>query len=58
MNMHRCQRPLVFISFPYLAVIVLAALLASMTMAVFNKLQQRSRPQQDPVPAMTLKKQH
>ncbi|WP_395747214.1 hypothetical protein [Prosthecobacter sp.] len=43
MNKRRCQRPLVFISFPYLAVIVLVALLASGTLAVFSKILQRSR---------------
>jgi len=31
---HRCHRPLVFITFPYLALIVLAALLARTTLAV------------------------
>ncbi|MFC5456343.1 hypothetical protein [Prosthecobacter fluviatilis] len=57
MNTHRHQRPLVFISFPFLAVIVLVALLASLTLAVFNKVHQRSRTHPIPVPAMTPKNQ-
>ncbi|MBN8421342.1 MAG: hypothetical protein J0L73_20685 [Verrucomicrobia bacterium] len=48
MKTHRCHRPLVFITFPYLALIVLAALLASMTLALFNKVQE-SRPSKNPV---------